>query len=449
MKLRVLAGANMALTTVLLMVAYGCGGGAGGSGASGGAGGSSANDGGGAGGGATGGSGGGSDGGGGGGGATGGSGGSGGAGGGGGVGGGGGGGGAAGGGGAGGGGGSGGGGGGGGGTAGGGGAGGGGGSGGGGGLCGNSPGQLFPPGAPWNSPVDTASLDSESASIIGYLNTNHTAAARFQITFDFNRLVADAGTVHRSFTQTGDFYSPDCDPAPLPVPVGGRLESETNYACTGYPNGGDCHLTVIDWPECRLYEMWRANIAGGLAGGTFSGGCLAVWNIAAVPPPTERGDYCTSADAAGLPILPLVFDADEVAAGTINHALRFIMPNSLIRADIYVRPGTHSTSATSGSASAPPYSARLRLKAGKDISGLSTGAQVVAKALKKYGMFLADGGNITFTAATDSLTTHKWSAVGITASSMKSLSWSDFEVVALGTRINFTGGDCTRTPITQ
>ncbi len=313
-------------------------------------------------------------------------------------------------------------------------------------TCGNKTGQLFPPGSPWNTPVDSAPLDSESSTIIGYLAANHTASARFQITFDFNILYADASTAHRSFSKTGDFFSPDCDPAPIPVPAGGRLEGESDYACT---SNGDCHLTVIDGSACRLYEIWRANITGGTATGTFSGGCLAIWDLANVPPPTGRGDFCTSADAGGLPILPLVFTADEVAAGTIDHAIRFILPNNLIRAHIFVRPGTHSTSATSGPPATPPYAARVRLKASKDISGLSAGARVVARALQKYGMILADGGNVTFTAATDDLTTHKWSEVGMSASSLTSLSWNDFEVVQLGARIDDRTGSCERTPVTQ
>jgi serine/threonine-protein kinase len=314
------------------------------------------------------------------------------------------------------------------------------------GVCGAAAGQLFPPGVPWNTPIDAASVDAESAAITGYLATNHTSSSRFQITFDFNILYADSGATRRSFTQTGDFYSPDCDPAPIPVPVGGRLESESAYACT---TGGDCHLTVVDRSSCRLYEMWRADISGGQWNGTpFNGGCQAIWNLSSVPPPSMRGEGCTSADAAGLPIVPLVFTADEVAAGHIDHAIRFILPNNLIRHYVYVHPGTHSTGATSGGASAPPYAARLRLKASKDISGLSAGAQVVAKALKKYGMFLADGGNITFTAATDDLTAHKWTEVGVSSSSLKGLSWNDFEVVELGTRYDFTDS-CSRTPITN
>jgi serine/threonine-protein kinase len=312
------------------------------------------------------------------------------------------------------------------------------------GICNGAPSQLFPPGAPWNQPVDGAALDRESPAIIAFLAANHLASARFQITFDFNVLFADAATPHRTFTPTGDFFTPDCDTAPVPVPAVGRLEGEASYACA---SDGDCHLTVVDRSTCRLHELWRASITGGTSTGTFTSGCQAIWDLSQVPPATGRGDFCTSADAAGLPIVPLVFTADEVASGTIDHAIRFVLPNSLIRAHVFVRPGTHSTGATSGGPSAPPYAARLRLKTSKDLSGLAPGAQVIAQALKRYGMFLADGGNVTFTAATDALTTHKWSEVGVDSASLKGLSWNDFEVVDLGTRIDWNSGDCSRTPI--
>lgn len=320
------------------------------------------------------------------------------------------------------------------------------------GLCGADAGQLFPPTAPWNTPIDAAPLDAESSTIISYLQANHTGSTRFQTVFDFHTLYADASVAHRAFTpRAGSFYSPHCDTAPIPVPRGGAMEGLTDYRCrdaSGNFVDWDCHITVIDRDECRLYEAWQADISTGVFDtGTFVSGCLAIWDIAVAPPPTGRGDSCTSADAAGLPILPLVFTPDEIAAGEIKHAIRFILPNNLIRDNTYVRPGTHCPGATSGPASAPPYAVRVRLKAGKDISGLSPAAQVVARALKKYGMILADGGNYTFTAASDLFTTRKWAEVGFNRSSMTGLAWTDFEVVELGTR--FRMGDCTRTPITR
>jgi hypothetical protein len=91
----------------------------------------------------------------------------------------------------------------------------------------------------------------------------------------------------------------------------------------------------------------------------------------------------------------------------------------------------------------------MRLKAAKDISALSEGAQVVARALKKYGMILSDGGNLTFTGMADDYTLAKWSSVSLTAQDLKSLQWSDFEMVDGGQRYDWTDSDCAHVPITQ
>jgi serine/threonine-protein kinase len=299
---------------------------------------------------------------------------------------------------------------------------------------------LFPANAPFNTRIDAAPLDAQSGAIIAYLSNHHTADARFQVDFSLTILNANAQTPRLPFTPSEDHYSPDCDLAAPPVPTGGMLEGEDGYECT---SDGDCHLIVVESDECKLYEMWRANIVGD----EFAGGCLAIWDLDQVYPAEGRGEYCTSADAAGFPIAPLTFGADEVAAGVIEHAIRFILPNDLIRSDVYVHPGTHSTSATSGPAEAPPYAVRMRLKAETDLSQLTVGAQVVARALQQYGMLLADGGNITFTAASDRGAEHTWEEVGFGPHDLKSLSWSDFEVVELGERFEWSTGACQRAPI--
>jgi serine/threonine-protein kinase len=191
--------------------------------------------------------------------------------------------------------------------------------------------------------------------------------------------------------------------------------------------------------------MWRADIRGE----TFNGGCQAVWETNRTYPDTLRGDGCTSADASGLPIAPLLFTADEVAAGEIKHAIRFILPNNHIREQIYVRPGTHATRATSGPSTAPPYAARLRMRADASTSGLSAGAQVVARALKEYGMILVDGGNLTFTGLSDADTKATWDAAQLAPQDLKGLDWTDFEVVELGERFDYRNADCQRDPVTD
>jgi len=183
--------------------------------------------------------------------------------------------------------------------------------------------------------------------------------------------------------------------------------------------------------------MWRADIDGS----TFNGGCLAVWDTRATYTPTLRGDQCTSADAAGFPIAPLLFTADEVAAGEIKHAIRFILPNNRIRRG-YVRPATHGTS-TTGGATAPPYGVHLRLRADYPVDSLpSAGARVVARAMQKYGMYHADGGNIALTAQGDRYTTAKWSGL-LAPQDLAALRVEDFDVIDNGAMITLTL-DCAR-----
>jgi len=115
----------------------------------------------------------------------------------------------------------------------------------------------------------------------------------------------------------------------------------------------------------------------------------------------------------------------RVSVAWVGRTIAFEIPaRQLMRAGIYVHPATHSTGPTSGGTTAPPYGARLRLKASKDVSSLNAAARVVANALEKYGMILSDGGNITFTAMASDYTTASWSQVGLGTQDMKSLQWT-------------------------
>lgn len=255
--------------------------------------------------------------------------------------------------------------------------------------------------------------------------------------FSIEVLTADDSTEMRTFIPTDEFYEPDCDEVPVPVPEGGALEGERGYECA---SDGDCHLLVAQRDSLTLYEMWRANIVDD----TFYGGCLAVWDMSRVYGPEGRGMGCTSADAAGFPIAPLLFSADEVAAGEIRHAIRFILPNDAIRELMFVSPATHSTRATSGGDDAVPYGARLRLRSDYPVDSLpSEGARVVARALQTYGMFLADGGNVALTAQADTFTTAKW-ADYMESRDLEDIEPQDFELMPLGEVYNWDEIDCAR-----
>ncbi len=288
----------------------------------------------------------------------------------------------------------------------------------------------------WNRDVSGLPAASSSDATIAALRDEGGwgNSDKFQIDFSIDVLTADGSAPMRTFTKTGDFYSPDCDDAAMPVPSGGNVEGEDGYACTG---DGDCHLLVHDGDAGMLYEMWRANIEGD----TFYGGCLAVWNERMAYTDTLRGDQCTSADAAGFPIAPLLFSADEVAAGEIDHAIRFILPNNRVKRG-FVRPATHGTN-TTGVTDAPAYGVHLRLRADFPVDSLpSEGAKVVARALQKYGMYHADGGNIALTAQSDRHTVAKWDGL-LAPQDLAALKVEDFEVIDHGPMITLTL-DCAR-----
>jgi hypothetical protein len=252
---------------------------------------------------------------------------------------------------------------------------------------------------------------------------------RFTVDFTFDVLTANAATPKRTFTKTSEYIAPDCDDAPMPVPAGGNVEGNPGYACN---NGGDCHLIVHDPVAGTLHELYRASIVGT----TFYGGCLAVWNTNSVYDDMLRGEQCTSADAAGFPIAPLLFSADEVAAGEIAHAIRFVLPNNRVKRG-YVRPATHGTSTTGGS-NAPPYGVHFRLRANFPVQTLpSEGARVVARALQKYGMYHADGGQVALTATSDRHTSAKWAGL-LAPHDLNALKVSDFEVIDHGPMIQLT-----------
>jgi len=286
----------------------------------------------------------------------------------------------------------------------------------------------------FNTDVSASPKAANSASIISALVTagGWGNGNKMQVDFALDVLQATASTPKVTFQPTEDFYSPDCDHQPVPVPSGGNLEDETGYACTG---DGDCHLLVFDPVGKKLYEMWRANIAP-----VFEGGCLAVWDAQVTYTSALRGNQCTSADAAGFPISPLLFTADEVKAGHIDHAIRFILPNDRVKRG-FVHPATHATS-TTGGASAPSYGVHFRLRADYPIASLPPGAQVVARAMQKYGMYHADGGNIALTAQSDRHTTAKWSGL-LAPTDLSALKVTDFEVIDHGSPISLTG-DCNR-----
>jgi hypothetical protein len=282
----------------------------------------------------------------------------------------------------------------------------------------------------WNRDVTDAPVARDSASLLAALRASGGwgAGDRLLVDFSFEVLRADAATPRRGFTPTPDFYAPDCDRMDVPLPSGGNLEGEHGYECDG---GGDCHLIVLDEGASELYEMWRADVRE-----TFRGGCLAVWDTQRAYGGELRGDQCASADAAGFPIAPLLFTPDEVAAGEIAHAIRFVLPSDRIGRG-FVRPATHAID-MGGAPNQPPFGFHLRLRADYPLGSLpSEGARVVARALQRYGMYHADRGEVALTAQSDRRTAAKWRDL-LGDRDLAALRIEDFEVVDHGDRIATT-----------
>ena len=309
-------------------------------------------------------------------------------------------------------------------------------------------GNAFPSTAIFYQDISNAALDPNSAAVINHLSSVGWGSGNMQIDFSITILHADSSVQPRAFTPASGYYTPDCDMTTVPIPPGGNAEGSSSYACdTSYqtPGQGDCHVLV--YQGTRLYELYNTNIAGGQATGSpFTTLCEVAWDLThdywQPGTPYSRGDQCTSADAAGMPIAPLLVTGAELQAGVVPHALRFILPNASMASGVYVHPGTHAGS-PSGDQLFPPYAARFRLRSSFDVAQLpNAAAQAVAVALQKYGMFLDDGGNIP-------LTMDASAAAFIGPHDLAALQVSDFEMVAAPSAPIQLTDNCLRTPLTQ
>jgi len=240
--------------------------------------------------------------------------------------------------------------------------------------------EIFPPNNPWNERVDALPVAGDSAALIASIGLATPVHPDFgsglyngePIGIPFAVVSKSTPRVPVSFD-----YASESDghlyPLPRSVPIEGGSRSM-----------GDRHVIVVDRSACRDYELYAAHPLDG--GKRWHAGSGAIFDLRSNH---LRPAGWTSADAAGLPILPGLARYDEVARGVIDHALRFTAPCT---AKAYVYPARHEASTCSGS-SLPPMGLRVRLKASVDISRLPYQARVVAQALKTYGMILADNGS--------------------------------------------------------
>jgi hypothetical protein len=234
--------------------------------------------------------------------------------------------------------------------------------------------SVFPADHIWNVRADSLPVDSRSADYVRTIGTTAYLHPDFGSgTWDGNPIGIPYMIVSGSQPKlmvTFD-YSDESDPGPYPIPVNPLIEG-----------GSDHHMLIVDRDTFRLYELYAAEQQ---PDGSWHAGSGAVYDLSGY---ALRPAGWTSADAAGLAILPGLVRYEEVAAGEINHAIRFTAPSTRRE---YVWPARHFASSLT-STTYPPMGQRFRLNASFDTAGYPYQARVVLEALKKYGMILADNG---------------------------------------------------------
>jgi hypothetical protein len=231
----------------------------------------------------------------------------------------------------------------------------------------------------WNTPVDSLPVDPDSTSYITTIGASTGVHPDFGSgTWEGAPMGIPYTTVSRNQPKvavTFD-YSDESDPGPYPIPPDAPIEG-------GNQSAGDRHVLILDRDNCVLYETFSSYPQ---PDGSWQVGSGAIFDLRSNG---LRPSGWTSADAAGLPILPGLARYDEVAAGEILHALRFTAPQTR---KAFRWPARHYASSLTAS-NYPPMGQRFRLKASFDISTFSAEVQVILRALKKYGMILADNGS--------------------------------------------------------
>lgn len=274
--------------------------------------------------------------------------------------------------------------------------------------------SVFPADNPWNTRIDDTTkypTSPMSAAYMANMKTDRglhadwgTWAEGYGIPW---QTVAGAPGVPISFV-----YADQSDPGPYPFPPTARIEGN------GQPDS-DQHVLVLDSSTCTLYETYGSVLD---PDGSWQAQSGAKFNLGS---DALRPDGWTSADAAGLPILPGLVKLSEVLSGSIQHALRFTLNNSQ---NAYIHPATHAAGLSP--TDYPPMGLRVRLRADYPVASFSAQAQVILRAMQQYGMFLADNGDDWFVTGDSD---DGWAPyMDDLSSAISQVTGADFEVVDTG-----------------
>ena len=264
---------------------------------------------------------------------------------------------------------------------------------------------IFPADNPWNQRVDRLPVHPRSGAIINTIGPERTVHPDFGSgLYEGNRIGIPYTTVPRGQRRlpVSFEYADESDRGPYPIPPNPPIEG-----------GSDRHILIVQRGTCRLYELFAADRSGG----SWTAGSGAIFNLRSN---RLRPRGWTSADAAGLPILPGLARYPEVRRGAIRHALRFTVQRT--RRD-FIYPARHFASSLTDP-DLPAMGQRLRLKAGVNPAQFPRQSRVIVRALKRYGMLLADNGSSIYISGAP----HPgWNNDDLR--SLKRLRGSDFEVV--------------------
>ena len=242
---------------------------------------------------------------------------------------------------------------------------------------------IFPRDNAWNERVDRLPVAASSGRIIAAIGADRPVHA------DFGSGRYNGGPIGIPYTTVSGHqrrvpvrfqYADESDRGPYPIPRSAPIEG-------GAGSDGDRHVIVVDRDRCRLYELFDAHPVD--RGASWRAGAGAIWSLRSNH---LRPRGWTSADAAGLPILPGLARYEELARGGIDHALRFTVPRTR---KAFIAPARHFASSDTDP-SLPPMGLRVRLKASFSTAGFGHQARAVLVALKRYGMLLADNGSPWF-----------------------------------------------------
>lgn len=279
--------------------------------------------------------------------------------------------------------------------------------------------QVFPADNAWNRDVSADPVHPGSAALLAQMSPENSlhldlGTSEEYYGIPYTVVPADQPLVPITFGTGGTDYSDESDPGPMPIPLDVHIEGGSSEDPD--PPVGDRHVLVVRQGDCRLFELYNTERTTG----GFRVSSSAIWDLTTNH---ARPAGWTSADAAGLPILPGLLKYEEVEADRLHHALRFTIPR-VRRA--YTAPASHC--GQHDDPALPPYGTRVRLRADFPLDPYTGDARVILTAMKRYGLILADQGSAWYVTGT----THPGWSDALDQLRELRVRGSDFEVLASG-----------------